>query len=1060
MPLAPGETPHPTDPANDPAVSGRYTESQFLRHLRDVALAGAKVTPQQKRQFNGIIARHFRVFGANNRALPSVDPERPLPPYSIKLKDEGVYPPRQFPQKRQAQSKLDALKKLLDGYVAVGALEGPFPDSELPAYAQGYVVSNNKGKDHLVTALDKVNKYTELDGPSRHSDLEKDMKAATFAHRDMTAFGSVDALEGFLVVPNTDLTARLCAICTPFGNYLPRRMMFGSTHAPEVFHAALKALILEARGDIPDSLLSQSQYVDDMLVGCKSDDPDSWAAFCTFWDRLLTLLWQAGFRLKLPKCHWLQRTGEFCGSIVDGVSMRADRKRHQDVLSMELPPTPGAILRPIGFFNYFRESIDYRTYGPAMDVLLAARSLPVSAYRKAVTDGSSELRRAFDTLKLAVVEQAVQFLPDPGLPVYAIVDACEHWGHGGSLVQFDRLSGVPRLLQYWSSTWKATQAPWNAGRKEAYAQYYAVTRVLPRYVVNSPAVILVSDANNLTSVRREGGNLASADPLIRRWAWRMLGYPHYFNFVQRTSGAANFLGDVPSRQSESRKPPDVRAAILAELAAAPTIAAYQTPASVASAPHRAPSVRAVRAARAEPSLSTAVDRLARVLRHRAAVPAADVQAPSDSPVTGHKPAHSLVVEIIHAQREPATVAAISAAMDEESRNGHPDSSKRLWSWRGTDRAGIGPMAFYRDRLYVPESTRDAVMKLAHDAQNHPGRDALDHFLQYDLRVCWPHLVRDVTRYISSCLPCQADKTRVTGNPRDAGGSQPTTPPFPNHTWQLDTFGPFEGWIYFVVVDAFTHYVWLIARRARTAESAVEALEMIHRGAGGMPLVLRVDGVRELSGNALKEFCLKHRCEVDVSPPHAPWTLGLAESKVKFFKQLERTCTDDGLRGLALAGASMAEMQSRWDNYATLYNYTRCRTIGVVAPAEAYHGLCKPSPVVLESEVERYFPRQPGWPADVKSFANQLAAFQMAINFRCSSHQLANASYIESLADPATIAQTFQVGTFVLWRGDMRLSLESTRSVWRGPFRVCHVYPGSRPWVKICRLERFSLPESE
>lgn len=266
--------------------------------------------------------------------------------------------------------------------------------------------------------------------------------------------------------------------------------------------------------------------------------------------------------------------------------MRADLSRHADLGAMELPPRPADVMRPVGFINNFRESesIPPDVYGPAMATLLAARTMAPAEYRRACNDSESELRRAFKTLKCAVTEQAVQYLPDPSLPVYIIVDACEHWGHGGSLVQFDRVSGVPRLLQYWSCTWKAVQSVWNAGRKEAYAQYYAATKVLPRYVMNCPAVMLVSDANNLTSVKREGSNLASADPLIRRWAWRMLAYAHYFNFALRTPGPTNFFGDVPSRQSETRVPTDPRAAILAELAAAPTIAVGTSPAAVAVMP--------------------------------------------------------------------------------------------------------------------------------------------------------------------------------------------------------------------------------------------------------------------------------------------------------------------------------------------------------------------------------------------------------------------------------------------------------------------------------------------
>jgi hypothetical protein len=216
----------------------------------------------------------------------------------------------------------------------------------------------NRLKWRLVTALQTVNEYTVLNGPSLRDNLVRDAQAAAQVHQGKTCFSGIDALEGFTVIKNDAFTAKICSLATRWGTYLADRMLFGSTFAPEVFHSALARIIAAARGDdVSSSHLAVSQFIDDMLQSIDPTDPVAWGEHIDFWDRLLTLLYEAGFRLKLPKCKWLQREGEFCGYILTGTIARVDLSRYEDLDKMAPPPKPSDLARAIGFFNYFADNI-------------------------------------------------------------------------------------------------------------------------------------------------------------------------------------------------------------------------------------------------------------------------------------------------------------------------------------------------------------------------------------------------------------------------------------------------------------------------------------------------------------------------------------------------------------------------------------------------------------------------------------------------------------------------------------------------------------------------------
>jgi hypothetical protein len=258
---------------------------------------GTAASPAKRNAFARMLLRHARVLVYDNSGLAVNPPVHPdVREHTLVLDQPGVYPPtvRAPPVADGEGARL--MRAHLDKYVASGVLE--LAPAGTPAYARAFMVWNGR-KWRLVTALQDVNRYTRFDGPPLRDLLTRDIRQSSAAHAGMTCFSSGDVLEAFTVVRNDEFTARICALATPFGVFLARRMLFGGTYSAELFHSIFQRFLERARGDTSADLLSVSQFIDDMLTGCRPDDEASWDAHFSFWDALLTALYDAGFRLKL-----------------------------------------------------------------------------------------------------------------------------------------------------------------------------------------------------------------------------------------------------------------------------------------------------------------------------------------------------------------------------------------------------------------------------------------------------------------------------------------------------------------------------------------------------------------------------------------------------------------------------------------------------------------------------------------------------------------------------------------------------------------------------------------
>ena len=312
-----------------------------------------------------------------------------------------------------------------------------------------------------------------------------------------------------------------------------------------------------------------------------------------------------------------------------------------------------------------------------------------------------------------------------------------------------------------------------------------------------PLVIILTDANNLSSILSDDGNLpavSSGDKTIARWAWRNLSCHWMLTYANRIPGRINFLGDWPSRMSEhypleslgGRQRPskaEVPAAIrqllsdtesklpqeqrLSNWSAQPHFSSSNLQSTLTEAQLAAAQQLIELRAGFKPELTLWRVYNARNKRGSEAAAAAASAGNPAAVIPGHTLAPPLLQQIITAQQ--------NAPKDEA-----------VWLKESLPKGyelivieGLGPIALFRGRLIVPASctaVKQELLRLCHDMEGHPGGTRMLYNLRVILHVHWAGMQLTVFKWVETCLPCQQEKDRPQWFSVWSGVSTPTFPP--------------------------------------------------------------------------------------------------------------------------------------------------------------------------------------------------------------------------------------------------------------------------------------------
>jgi hypothetical protein len=412
------------------------------------------------------------------------------------------FPPRRVPLALQQQAKAQLEEMLRDGVIERVTEPSPWCHPMQIAHKPD-------GRLHICMDPRYLNQFLEraiFPFPS--------LDQVFASLRGAKYFSKLDLTWGFWNLQLDEASSRLCTFCTPWGVFRYRRLPFGVSPAPEVFHRVLADVLR----DIPGVL----HYVDDVLVyGATKEEHD---------ERLRLVLFrlrEAGFALSETKCHFSKSSVVFLGHQLSGMAITPDPAKVAALQAMRPPTNISEHRGLMGFINFLSQYIPH--FSAVTEPLRRLQST------KAHFRWTEDQQQAFDLLKRLFAEQPCLAPFDEFAPLSLATDASST-GLGAVLLQHGR----PVLYAARSLT--DAEKRYSTIEKELLAVVFALRKC--HFYTYGRVVRVLTDHRSLLGLVE--ADLDQMTPRLRRFVEKL--FPYSLTW-QHIPGKDNVIPDYLSRMA-------------------------------------------------------------------------------------------------------------------------------------------------------------------------------------------------------------------------------------------------------------------------------------------------------------------------------------------------------------------------------------------------------------------------------------------------------------------------------------------------------------------------------
>ncbi len=338
-------------------------------------------------------------------------------------------------------------------------------------------------------------------------------------------FSVVDLASAFYAIQLTEDSKEICAINTRTQKYCFNRLPMGAGNSPEIFSSLMSRCL--STMDSKHVL----NYMDDILIMTKTYEEHLKVINQLFWR-----LRQAGLRISPKKVNFMQSSIKYLGYVFDKDGVRADPAKMEALVKLPAPKNIKNVREVMGCLNYYRRFVkDFSKISQPINELLK-KDMPF--------EWTEQRQKALDTLKAALLKNAVLYTPDPNKPFIVCLDAS---GSAiGSVISQKGDDNIERPCVFMSKTLNECQIKYHSNDKETLALVESL-KLCETLMGPHPDIEVYSD--NLTNVYLDSLSEKSG----RLFRYRM--YLNRFNLdVKHKKGKLNFVADMLSRMSYVGQP--------------------------------------------------------------------------------------------------------------------------------------------------------------------------------------------------------------------------------------------------------------------------------------------------------------------------------------------------------------------------------------------------------------------------------------------------------------------------------------------------------------------------
>ena len=324
--------------------------------------------------------------------------------YKIKLKPDVtpvVHPARKIPFPMHDKVRAE-LKRMED----LGVIEAVNEPTE---WVSSMVMVPKKNGDVRVCLdprnLNRAIRRQHFKLPTREEIMAKFSGA--------TIFSKLDAASGFWQLVLDDESSYLCTFNTPFGRFRYKRLPFGISSAPEVYHQTINQLFADIN--------KVDTSMDDIILwGRTKQEHDEVLA------QTLTICRQNNLKLNKAKCLLGVKELVFLGDLLTSEGVKPDPGKVSAIKNMDRPTCKQELQRFLGMITYLAKWI------PGF----SEKTSPLRQLLKENTswEWSEHQESSWELLKKIVCSQPVLEFYDPNKPMKLSTDASQD-GLGGVLLQ-------------------------------------------------------------------------------------------------------------------------------------------------------------------------------------------------------------------------------------------------------------------------------------------------------------------------------------------------------------------------------------------------------------------------------------------------------------------------------------------------------------------------------------------------------------------------------------------------------------------------------------------------